>query len=178
MTPITSCIIFTGSLLVSSLTVADCSNNRNNDIDITKPDSIYNDHADGTVTDIKTGLMWQKCSQGQAYNAGACDNAATAVNWQTALTSAQTANTGSDYSYNNWRLPNKNELESLVEVACRTPAINDTLFPSTESADYWSSSPYTFSANGAWNVHFSYGNVHGNIKSTIPTYVRLVRDSP
>ena len=177
MTPIISSVIFTGSLLACSLATAECSSNRNTDISITKPDSIYNDHADGTVTDIKTGLMWQKCSQGQAYNAGACDNAATTFNWQAALTSAQTANTGSNYNYNNWRLPNKNELESLVEVACYNPAINDTLFPSTQSLDYWSSSPYILSLNGAWNIHFSGGSVHDNLKSH-SAHVRLVRDSP
>ena len=56
-----------------------------------KPDDIYIDHANGTVTDAQTGLMWRKCSLGRTWNGGSdattpnddsCTGAALNLTWQ------------------------------------------------------------------------------------------------
>lgn len=163
--------LFIGALF-SSQVFADCTTNRNTDILITKPDSQYTDHADGTVTDKQTGLMWQKCTLGLT-GANCATGAASTLTWQAALASA---NNNTDNGYSDWRVPNKNELESLVEQACASPAINDTVFPATVSDSYWSSSPYADKYSYAWDVYFNNGNVYGHVKST-SLYVRLVRGS-
>ena len=156
----------------SAQALAECTTGRNADINITKPDNIYTDHRDGTVTDKETGLMWQKCSLGLS---GADCTTGTAVThtWQAALAAANT-NTGNGYS--DWRLPNKNELASLTEKACINPAINETVFPATVSKLYWSSALYSDISYFAWVVHFYYGDVNNDFK--LNSYsVRLVRGS-
>ena len=151
-------------------------------IQLTKPDSIYTDNFDGSVTDIETGLTWAKCSLGQSWvdntpNDGSddqCGGTATTTTWKAALEAAQAAN-GSDYlGHSDWRLPNKNELESLVESACSNPAINSNRFPATPLVYYWTASPYAGSSNGAWGVNFSHGDV-GYVNKRNSNRVRVVR---
>lgn len=145
----------------------------NPDINISKPDNIYTDNNDGTVTDSSTGLMWQKCTFGQAGN-DCSTGTALIYTWQAALA---IANINTNNSYTNWRLPNKNELDSLLESACSAPAINTTVFPSTIStimADYWSASPYAGDNTSVWVVNFNNGVVFNTDKSN-SRYLRLVR---
>jgi hypothetical protein len=155
----------------------------NADINITKPNSIYIDHLDGTVSDSETGLMWQKCSLGQTWDAGVdansgsddtCTGLAIRKSWNAALTAVQTVNGNTIYGYSDWRLPNKNELKSLVEKACYAPSINETLFPNFVSNYYWSSSPSALIGNIVWIVDFNVGIYLTNSKLN-GSYVRLVR---
>jgi hypothetical protein len=154
-------------LLASSASYATCNTN----IIKNKPDSLYTDNANGTVTDTKTKLMWQKCSVGQTYTAGTCTGTATRADWKAALTAA---NTNTQYGYSDWRVPNKNELSSLVEAACYLPSINTMLFPAIGTGSYWSASPYANKSLYAWLVNFNDGDVHYNWKGN-NYHVRLVR---
>ena len=100
------------------------------------PDSRYTvDMTNGTVIDTETGLMWQRCAQGLTGNN--CTGSATPLNWQGALALAGSSEFA---SYSDWRLPNIEELRSLVAYDRHGPAINTTIFPTTTGA-YWSSSP-------------------------------------
>ena len=74
-----------------------------------------------------------------------------------------------------WRLPNKNELESLVERRCYDPAINARFFPNTPSNWFWSSSPYAGYSDDAWGVNFNNGYVGNPYNKGHALYVRLVR---
>jgi hypothetical protein len=163
--------LFIGALF-SSQVFAECTTNRNTNIIITKPDSQYTDHGDGTVTDKQTGLMWQKCTLGLT-GASCASGTALTLTWQAALASA---NNNTDNGYSDWRVPNKKELESLAEDACYRPAINETVFPETASSRYWSSSPGANDIDNAWVVNFGYGVVNGYDKDS-SYYVRLVRGS-
>lgn len=49
-----------------------------------------------------------------------------------------------------WRLPNINELLSVVETACEGPAVNTRWFPDFRASAYWSSSPVVDSPDAAW----------------------------
>ena len=104
----------------------------------------FTDNGDGTVTDRVTGLMWDQCSQGQS-GAACATGTAGALTWSAALTAAVTANSGAGYKgYSDWRLPNKNELESIVDISVATnPAIDFTDFRNPRDSDYWSSTTYT-----------------------------------
>jgi hypothetical protein len=94
------------------------------------------------------------------------------MSWSAALAAAVTDNTG---GFNDWRLPNKKELESLVEGCATNPSINLTVFPNTPSETFWSSSTYAPDATTAWDVDFSTGFTFNDDKATA-WHVRLVRN--
>ena len=180
-----------GSLIASSSVFSDC----NAVIAQTTPDASFQDNLDGTVTALETGLMWQKCSQGQRWNTGSdannpaddsCDNPAIGLTWQAALDAAQSANANMALGYDDWYLPNVKELFSLVEEACFEPAISSTLFPAVEERSrYWSASLAgtifdgvfgKTNAIGAFVVSFRFGSTANAEKDN--TYAaRLVRVS-
>jgi hypothetical protein len=113
----------------------------------------------GTVTDPSTGLMWQQESAGPMF-------------WEEALNYCEGLSLG---GYNDWRLPNINELESLVDYARYGPAIDTTAFPDTMSSSYWSSTTRAYYTSSAWCVYFYYGSVNHYYYKSSSYYVRAVR---
>ncbi len=137
----------------------------------------------GVVIDSKTGLMWKQCTEGTRYNAktGECDDEANVYTWQGLLQYTQQLNQGKigdTRNYNDWRIPNIKELESIVEYSCMSPAINLDVFSNTSRVSFWSSSTVFFSPYKAWTVQFNSGTVAINHKTEFNTraYGRLVRD--
>jgi hypothetical protein len=127
---------------------------------------------DGTVFSNDTGLMWMRCSLGQNWEGKTCGGEPVFLSWPAALK----ATVGFQFAgYSNWRLPNKNELESIVETSCSSPAINISIFPKTPLTFFWSASPYAGISSAAWSVDFAYGTVNASVKSGLNS-VRLVRD--
>ncbi|NEX16738.1 MAG: hypothetical protein C1943_08940 [Halochromatium sp.] len=136
----------------------------------TAPDSRFQDNGNGTVTDLATGLIWKQCAEGLS-GAGCATGSAQGFAWQAALQHAEAeVFAGSDL----WRLPNKNELASLVEQRCYNPAINERYFPNTPSSWFWSSSPLASGSYYAWIIYFNDGYGYGHNKSGSDA-VRLVR---
>ena len=141
------------------------------------PDSRYQLLSNGSeVKDLKTGLIWQRCSLGQTWDGTTCTGTASQYTWQQALQAAKDAGNG-------LTLPNIKELSSLANRACYNPAINDTFFPNTPfdsstyyGGAYWSSSPVAGYGGNAWLVYFVYGNDYGGLKD-FAHFVRLVRAS-
>ncbi|MCO7069406.1 DUF1566 domain-containing protein [Vibrio cholerae] len=162
-----ACLLASGQIQASSL----CAGSENTAITATTPSADFSDNGDGTVTHHKTGLIWQRCSLGQSWDGTDCTGSATAFNWQQALAAA-TQHTLAGFS--DWRLPNKNELASIVEYRCYQPAINHQQFPNTPSAWYWSSSPDAYNSDDAWYVYFNVGYV-GSYDKSDNGHVRLVR---
>jgi len=100
------------------------------------PATRFTDNQDGTVTDHLTGLVWLK-------NAGALSP----TDWLTALAEVNQLASGSggltDGSQTgDWRLPNSNELASLVDISASNPALTQG-FPFTNVSNglYWTSTP-------------------------------------
>ena len=140
------------------------------DIRATAPDSRFQDHGNGTVTDLATGLIWKQCAEGLS-GAGCAAGSVAILTWPQALQRAADADfAGSTL----WRLPNKKELASLVEWRCVDPAINARFFPNTPAAWFWSSSPVANRSDCAWRVTFYGGHVDYGVKDDA-RYVRLVR---
>ena len=137
----------------------------------TNPDVTFTVHDDGTVTHQVTGLMWMRCSLGQKWDGKTCSGTAATYSWAGAL---QAGSNQEFAGYSDWRLPNKNELETILEESCNSPAINARIFPATPPAYFWTSSPYAGSASGAWSIDFGYGSVNASVKSGTLN-VRLVR---
>lgn len=135
--------------------------------------------ADGTqVTDTVTWLVWPRCSPGQSWSAAAstCTGTVAKYTYESALAMAQ--------DQPGWRLPTIKELSSISDLTKNNPAVDETVFPATPSAFYYSATllsdqpdprvsegqaPYT-----AWMVHFRDGFVYyGGLWGLFP--VRLVR---
>lgn len=121
-------------------------------------DSHYVDNGDNTVTDLNTGLMWQKT--------GTSD-----IAWEEALTYCENLELA---GYDDWRMPSRNELQSIVDYSVSEPAINTSYFPEAMSSWYWSSTTDMAGTGYACCVHFRRGHVDYSVKSGTQ-YVRAVR---
>ena len=117
------------------------------------------DNGDGTVTDNKTGLMWQQETVGKQRT------------WDEAVQYCENLNLA---GYNDWRLPKIEELQSIIDYTRYDPAIDTSVFPDTMSLGYWSSTTATNYTSSAWLVSFYGGNVSNYYKSYV-YYVRAVR---
>lgn len=107
-------------------------------------------------------LQWDTCAWGQTAVGGACTGASAALTWQQALQVAQTANDAGHQGYSDWRVPNRTELESTVDLAA------------PGQGTYWSSTSYHTAPVQAWTVDF--GNGASNPADKIaPLALRLVR---
>jgi len=165
------------SMLLVSVQVLGAQTCKPNSISASTPGAEFNDNGDGTVTDIKTGLMWKKCSEGLSGNSCAVGTANT-YTWKQALQLVATINSGSGFAgYKDWRLPNIAELSSIIEDQCVVPAVNLTIFPNTAAGGYWSSTPVADDPNqaaSAWVGDFMNG-LRGVQPKTNSYEVRLVR---
>ena len=124
------------------------------------PNSTFNSstvNGDVIVTDTKTGLIWQKTYETDKKTWQE------AINYCGSLTYADSSR---------WRLPNKNELASLVNYEKYNPASD---FPDMPSDRFWSSSTRSDTTDRAWFVDFYYGYVNGSRKTYSDGYVRCVR---
>jgi hypothetical protein len=81
--------------------------------------------------------------------------------------------------HDDWRLPNRNELQSIIDYSMFTPSI-DAVF-NAESIYYWTSTTYTIYDNVrevlpyAWVVSFDNGLIISCDKRSPLVYVRAVR---
>ena len=143
----------------------------------------YTDNGDGTITDGRTGLMWEKLSSFD----GSIHDSEDTYTWETAFTvKIPTLNLNAFAGHTDWRLPNQFELYSLLDLGAVTPAVSAPFDTGCEagcdvstcsctlSDFYWSSTTYQDGSNIAWYVDFSNGYVGGESK-TSSLRVRAVR---
>jgi hypothetical protein len=133
------------------------------------------DNGDQTVSDTCTGLMWTK------------DDSQSPMNWQDALAWAQTMNGQNHCGYDDWRLPNVKELQSIVDYS-RSPgstnsAAIDVVFNCTPIVNeagrpdwpwYWTSTTHRsfngISYHGNWAVYVCFGRAAGWVKIGANSY--------
>jgi hypothetical protein len=120
-----------------------------------------------TVYDKSTDLTWTRCSYGQQWTEdGGCSGSVKLLDWHSAVGLHLQEDA-------DWRLPERDELQSIVAPNCKKPAINETVFPGTPSIQYWTST-----ASGpsyAWVVFFRTGMPTWNFLKTTRFAVRMVR---
>ena len=120
--------------------------------------SSFTDNHDGTVTDNITGLMWAQ------------DTAVTTMTWQQALSWCENLTLA---GYDDWRLPTRKELKSIVDENAFNPAIDTSYFPDTSPSFYWSSTAVVCNPGIVWPVNF-----YDGCSYQLPddySYVRAVR---
>ncbi len=117
------------------------------------------------TSDNVTGLMWAADGTGAGCYSGGTRTWTQAIDWAVGLSFA---------GQTDWRLPNRRELESIVDSGRHIPAINTVYFLNTVPAYYWSSTTDDSNTSRAWDVDFYDGNVNGSGK-TSNGYVRAVR---
>ena len=125
------------------------------------------DNGDGTVTDNCTKLMWQKRIADIDLNGiiNDFDN----KNWQEAL---RYCNGLALAGYSDWRLPNRRELESLIDYGHYSGSINSVF--ESDSFWYWSSNTVLDLPQLAWMVQFFDGNISYSYKDSL-FRIRAVR---
>lgn len=123
------------------------------------------------VEDLRTGLVWKRCSEGQT-GADCAGGTHSLTNWSGALGLANASNWA---GFDDWRLPNIMELRTLVETGCHEPAINLSLFPATPLDYYWSSTTANPFPAFAWRLFSDLGVSNRWFKTDTQTAVRLVR---
>lgn len=148
----------------------------------------YTDNGDGTITDDKTGLVWEKLDDAnQAGVAGVHDQNNT-YSWIGALDKIALLNKISLGGRTDWRVPNVRELESLKNFGRYQPAITTVFHKDCASGctstncsctsfatPYWTSTTYQEQNLQlyAWAVSFSDGQTVASSKTT-SFYVRAV----
>ena len=144
------------------------------------------DNGDNTVTDTTTGLMWMKTDQvlknhqpmswddGLIYvfelNRATSNKEFRAERSDLALISDNCGN------HPNWRIPNRNELQSLINYHLVNP-VSDPVFgdASVASRYYWTSSYFVADATKAWVINFHNGQSMEFNKNSVDVYIRPVR---
>lgn len=76
------------------------------------------DNGNGTITDGNTGLVWEKLSDDATIH-----DKDRSYTWDAAFTRVATLNALAFAGYSDWRVPNRKELESIVDYGRSNPAI-------------------------------------------------------
>ncbi|MBU1218292.1 DUF1566 domain-containing protein [Myxococcota bacterium] len=119
---------------------------------------------DDTVADNVTGFMWQRCSAGQGE---VCDGTAVMMNWADAVSYCENLDAG---GYNDWVLPGRFELQSIVDYSVQAPAMDTSVFVNTPSEFhnvyelwwsecYWTYTDYARDSDVAWALLINSGDI-------------------
>lgn len=134
----------------------------------------------GVVTDVRTGLSWRRCAEGQRFDgkSGQCAGGPQLFNWREMKDQPRRVNSGEAGDTNgfaDWRVPNPTELGTLVERRCTAPAINLEVFPQAPGGLFWTYSQDADLMGFIWLVFFLDGSEQAADKSLGRFYLRLVR---
>ncbi len=102
----------------------------------------YDTRIPGVVVDDVTGLMWQRSVTGRL---------------QTFTGAERECEQLSLAGYDDWRLPSRIELVSILDGTRTQPSIDVNAFPGTPNHWFWTSSPAVEEPDSAWYVYFYFG---------------------
>jgi hypothetical protein len=153
----------------------------------------YLDNGDGTITDLNTGLMWEKKSADGSdhdvtktfpWSTTAVLGQATIWDWIDAI-NTEVGNGIGFAGFNDWRIPNVRELQSILDYGRLNPGVDPVfnhdvstgctvLTCSATSRFYWSSTTIATIPLDAWLVDFTFTENLADLKSNSRS-VRAVR---
>lgn len=111
----------------------------------------FRDNGDGTVTDFRSGLIWQKVQT------------TVLLTWEEALKYASGLTLAGK---SDWRLPNIKEIQSLNDEELNKPSFDKKYFPYISGGNYWSSTTMVNDPLKAWDINIDYGIVSYNLKTS------------
>jgi Protein of unknown function (DUF1566) len=143
----------------------------------------YTDHGDGTITDNRTGLTWEKLSDD-----GSVHDRDDTFDWYAAFTKIAALNTAAFAGHADWRLPNLFELHSLSDFGRAGPALDPILdnncLPgcavtacacTPPVSIFWTSTSHPQAPYNAYHVNHYDGATYENSKLFNNLAVRAVR---
>ncbi|MGC2424516.1 MAG: DUF1566 domain-containing protein, partial [Nitrospirota bacterium] len=149
------------------------------------PSHRFTDNGDGTLTDNLTGLMWMKdadCIYTSRYVSGYTPPVL--QDWQDAFNFVDKLNSGafnnmSGYNaqYTDWRVPNVNEMESLIKAdSPQYTWLNDAGFANFQQGNaYYTSTTFVGDTTEAWVIRMNCGQIFLIGKGDTSMYVEPVR---
>lgn len=123
---------------------------------------ILRDASTNTILDTSTFIMWQD------------DNnvSSNTQNWEQAILYCENLTLA---GYEDWKLPNINELSTILDLTTFNPAIiSDFNSYLSNSTLYWSSTTYKYDTRNSWIIYFLTGEIITSSKSS-NNYVRCMR---
>jgi hypothetical protein len=138
-------MLATALLLLARTTEADAPSNR---YEVTE----------AVVLDTETSLTWERVGT------------TAPLSWTEAVARCFSL----DKEGGGWRLPRKNELQTLVDETRANPAIDPKAFPGTPALKFWSTSTSVVSNGSAWMTDFASG-ITLTAEKTELQYARCVR---
>ena len=133
----------------------------------------YQPMSNGLTQDPLTGLTWFRCSAGQNWKDGQCQGSPLLLPYKGARQWAKSLKLA---GFDDWRVPKIDEMSSLIETHCRSPAINTRIFLGIEPEVYWSSEPNFWIKPMAWSLFFYRGDYFNKQAKVDSFRFMLVRD--
>ena len=125
------------------------------------------------IIDLKNKIEWMTCPVGMVWKGNTCIGEAKKFELKIIPEIIKLANKQLEGS---WRLPTRNELESLICLKCKKVKINLKIFPKTPPEPFWTKDKNFWQPKFNWIVNFLNGNTFGRYPGYKPNYIRLVRD--
>lgn len=124
-----------------------------------------------TTLDVNTGLVWEVKSP----TAGDVNFRNDMYSWQDAQEIyVHKLNKKKYGGFSDWRMPNKDELRSILNYSAVNPAVDACYFPNTAVDFYWTRNTYEMQPYLGWVLFFGLGSATACGK-TARQYVRAVR---
>lgn len=133
------------------------------------PASRFEMPGDGTVIDTETGLQWKRCMEGAG--GVTCEGG---EDLRYYYEDAKKLEGKYFANHSDWRIPTREELETIVDKSCRSPAFNLKVFPSATNSQMWTSSLIGEYGNRVW-VMYAISGVAIKGRTANQAAVRLVR---
>ncbi|MEE4242907.1 MAG: DUF1566 domain-containing protein [Desulfopila sp.] len=114
------------------------------------PDPRFDQIDENLIRDLATGLVWVRDANLFSFP----------MTWQEGLEEVARLNTKEHFGRNDWRLPNRREMRSLINHGARKPALpDDNPFENVFLGWYWTSTSAARAPGYAWYVHMEGGRM-------------------
>lgn len=131
---------------------------------------------DGIAIDTETGLTWLRFAYGQKWKNDTVTGNAKKGIWNWAMRISTEFNQTGYAGYKDWRIPNIEELKTLIDKERGNEGnyIDASVFP--ENARwFWSSSRFAGYSGKVWSINFNFGGANSCSMKANSSFVRLVR---